>query len=73
MPQDIIDSLKQIAPLRGFTGYQALLKSYVGDGLRADEALISQSNLGTRLANRFKGLGSDDFTIAERTNTQKDL
>ena len=25
------------------------------------EALIGQSNLGTRLANRFKGLGGDDF------------
>lgn len=38
MPENVIDSLKQIAPLRGFSGYQALLKFYVGQGLREDEA-----------------------------------
>lgn len=38
MPQDVIDSMKVIAPLRGFTGYQALLRAYVSQGLRRDEA-----------------------------------
>lgn len=38
MPQDVVDSLKAVAPLRGFSGYQALLKSYVSEGLRRDEA-----------------------------------
>ena len=38
MPQDVIDSLKAIAPLKGHAGYQALLKAYVGEGLRRDEA-----------------------------------
>lgn len=38
MPVDVIESLKSIAPLRGFSGYQALLKAYVADGLRRDEA-----------------------------------
>ncbi len=30
--------MKEIAPQRGFSGYQALLKSYIGEGLRRDEA-----------------------------------
>lgn len=38
MPQDVVDSLKSIAPLKGMSGYQALLKAYVSEGLRRDEA-----------------------------------
>ncbi|MFT4246691.1 MAG: hypothetical protein QM581_01470 [Pseudomonas sp.] len=38
MPQDVVDSLKAIAPLKGQSGYQALLKVYVSEGLRRDEA-----------------------------------
>jgi hypothetical protein len=38
MPQDVVDSLKTLAPLKGLTGYQALLKAYVSEGLRRDEA-----------------------------------
>lgn len=38
IPVDVVDSLKLIAPLKGMSGYQALLKAYVGEGLRRDEA-----------------------------------
>ena len=38
MPVDVVDSLKAIAPLKGMSGYQALLKAYVSEGLRRDEA-----------------------------------
>lgn len=38
IPQDVVDSLKTVAPKRGFVGYQTLLKSYISDGLRRDEA-----------------------------------
>src|SRR3989304_4978038 len=40
IPQDVVDSLKELAPKRGFSGYQALLKFYIGEGLRADEARV---------------------------------
>jgi hypothetical protein len=36
MPADVIEDLKQIAPLLGFSGYQPLIRSYVGQGLRDD-------------------------------------
>ncbi|MDQ7781807.1 MAG: hypothetical protein RDU20_02945 [Desulfomonilaceae bacterium] len=40
MPEDVVDDLKRIAPLKGMSGYQALIKYYVGMGLRRDiEAL----------------------------------
>ena len=35
---DIVDSLRAVAPLRCFTAYQTLLKSYISEGLRRDEA-----------------------------------
>ena len=38
IPFDVLDSLKAIAPTRGFNTYQTLLKSYISDGLRRDEA-----------------------------------
>ena len=36
IPKDVIDDLKRVAPLRGFSGYQPLMRAYVGQGLRAD-------------------------------------
>ena len=35
-PVDVIDDLKRVAPLRGFSGYQPLVRAYVGQGLRMD-------------------------------------
>ena len=37
IPVDVVESLKEIAPLKGLRGYQTLLKSYVSEGLRRDE------------------------------------
>ena len=37
IPVDVVESLKAIAPTRGFSGYQTLLKSYISEGLRRDE------------------------------------
>lgn len=36
---DVVESLKAIAPHKGMSGYQALLKAYVSEGLRRDEAV----------------------------------
>jgi hypothetical protein len=38
IPVDVVESMKAIAPKRGFTGYQTLLKAYLSEGLRRDEA-----------------------------------
>lgn len=41
IPVDVVESLKEIAPHKGYTGYQTLLKSYISEGLRKDEAQFS--------------------------------
>lgn len=35
-PVDVIEDLKRVAPLRGISGYQPLVRVYVGQGLRID-------------------------------------
>jgi hypothetical protein len=40
IPEDVIESMKAIAPLRGFSGYQTLLKLYLSEGVRRDSALL---------------------------------
>lgn len=36
MPEDVIEDLKRLAPILGVTGYQPLIRAYIGQGLRAD-------------------------------------
>jgi hypothetical protein len=30
IPEDVVDDLKRVAPMLGFSGYQALVKAYIG-------------------------------------------
>ena len=43
MPEDVIDDLKEVAPALGFAGYQPLIRSYVGQGLRKDLERLESS------------------------------
>ena len=45
MPEDVIDDLKEIAPALGFTGYQPLMRSYIGQCLRRDLQRLDGSQL----------------------------
>ncbi len=36
LPEDVIDDLKEVAPMLGFSGYQPLIRAYIGQGLRVD-------------------------------------
>jgi hypothetical protein len=46
IPVDVVEKLKKIAPAKGMTGYQALIKYYVGKGLREDLDLFQELELG---------------------------
>jgi putative addiction module component (TIGR02574 family) len=41
IPVDVVESLKALAPLKGFTAYQTLLKGYISEGLRRDQKALS--------------------------------
>ncbi len=36
IPEDVVEDLKRIAPILGFSGYQPLMRTYIGQGLRED-------------------------------------
>ena len=36
IPEDVVDDLKNIAPQLGFSGYQPLIRAYIGQGLSVD-------------------------------------
>jgi len=67
IPIDVVDSLKAIAPRRGFSGYQTLLKSYLSEGLRRDAALFAPER-EARLIDALKRRGVSAAVIAEAEN-----
>jgi hypothetical protein len=64
IPEDVVESLKSITPHKGFTGYQALLKAYISEGLRRDEAL-HVFGPAARLAEALKKRGVSAKLIEE--------
>ncbi|NWG32040.1 MAG: hypothetical protein HXY29_11150 [Rhodocyclaceae bacterium] len=64
IPVDVVASMKEIAPRRGFSGYQALLKSYISEGLRRDEAQFA-SDATARLIEALKKRGVPEAVIDE--------
>ena len=64
MPEDVIDDLKRIAPMLGFSGYQPLMRAYIGQGLRKDlERLDAQPDLSA-LFNSLRKQGVTDEILA---------
>ena len=45
IPEDVIDELKEVAPKFGFSGYQPLIRAYIGQGLRKDLARLARPEL----------------------------
>lgn len=63
MPEDVIADLKEIAPALGFSGYQPLIRAYIGQGLRKDQAQMEHSQLLT-LTESLRRLGIDDKVLS---------
>lgn len=42
VPEDVIEDLKDVAPKLGFSGYQPLIRAYIGQGLRKDLAKLGR-------------------------------
>jgi hypothetical protein len=64
IPVDVLESMREIAPLRGFSGYQALLKSYVSEGLRRDEERYTSTQT-TRLIEALRKRGVPEAVLEE--------
>lgn len=75
VPEDVIADLKRVAPLLGFSGYQPLMRAYVGQGLRADLERLEPSGSVSSLLTSLRRHGVTDellsAAVAEAQETHK--
>lgn len=64
IPEDVIDDLKEIAPDLGFAGYQALIRAYIGQGLRRDLEALENPQLEA-FANSLRRRGIDQKILLD--------
>jgi hypothetical protein len=68
MPEDLIDDLKEMAALLGYGGYQPLIRSYISQGMRKDEAMMHEPDISLLrevLVNRGMSESEIDAVVAE--------
>jgi hypothetical protein len=64
IPEDVIEDLKDIAPALGYSGYQPLMRAYIGRGLRKDLERLENSRAQV-LAESLRKRGVSESMIAE--------
>jgi hypothetical protein len=64
IPEDVVEDLKEIAPRLGISGYQPLIRAYIGQGLRADLERLSQNPEVANLVESLRRHGVKDEIIA---------
>ena len=62
IPEDVIDDLKRIAPSLGHSGYQPLIRAYIGQGLRQDLARLEETELDALVAS-LRRRGVDEAVL----------
>ena len=64
MPQDIVEDLKRIAPVLGFSGYQPLMRTYIGQGLRVDLERLDGSVEINNLIESLRNHGVEETVLS---------
>ena len=62
MPEDVVDELKTLAPVLGFSGYQPLIRAYIGQGMRQDQKRLDKVRFSA-LVNNLRKLGVSEELI----------
>jgi hypothetical protein len=63
IPEDVIEDLKRVAPLLGFSGYQPLIRAYIGQGLRKDLDRLERNPGLERMVESLRRQGVDERII----------
>jgi len=73
MPEDVVEDLKRVAPLLGFSGYQPLIRAYIGQGLRKDLDRLDRNPGLERLIESLRQQGVEkeiiDVAVAKMRST----
>jgi len=67
LPEDVVEDLKRVAPLLGFSGYQPLARAYIGQGLRDDLEHLENDTVSA-LVDSLKRHGVSDEVLQEALN-----
>ena len=57
VPEHVIEDLKEVAPTLGFSGYQALIRAYISQGLRHDLARLESERQHGEIAAKLEQHG----------------
>lgn len=63
MPEEVVEDLKRVAPVLGFTGYQPLIRAYIGQGLRQDLERLDRNPGIERLVESLRRQGVEEEVI----------
>ncbi|HEY0544013.1 MAG TPA: hypothetical protein VGC91_01350 [Pyrinomonadaceae bacterium] len=72
IPEDVLDDLKRIAVRLGFSGYESLMRAYIGQGLRADLERLDANPEVSILIESLRRHGVKDEVIASVMAEVKD-
>ena len=65
IPEDVLEDLRRIAPQLGFSNAEALIRAYIGQGLRNDLAKLEQMPEVTSLIESLRRKGVKDDVLAD--------
>lgn len=65
MPEDVLEDLRRIAPQLGFSNAEALIRAYIGQGLRNDLARLEQTPEVSSLIESLRRKGVKDEVLAD--------
>jgi len=65
LPEDVLEDLRRIAPQLGFSNAEALIRSYIGQGLRSDLAKLAQTPEVSSLIESSRRKGVKDDVLAD--------
>lgn len=64
LPEDVVEDLKQVAAVREFLDYRALMQAYIGQGLRVDLEQLEGRLQMAELVASLKRQGVTDEAIS---------
>jgi len=64
IPEDVVEDLRRVAPVLGFSGYQPLIRAYIGQGLRADLTRLEEDQIINDFIESLRKHGVEDEVIA---------
>jgi len=65
IPEDVLEDLQKVAPQLGFSNFEALIRAYIGKGIRTDLKRLEQTPEVTSLIESLRRKGVKDEILAD--------